>query len=422
MTTPEWRSEVRLLVAHPAGRSILRPAGAVALPVLTLPGRVWSDEPAPVAAAARAAYGLDVTVLFTVRDEVDEAAATVAVAVVCEVAAPPPGWVDADDRLDPDAALIRTALDRLAAGPGAAPWTAPGWHAEAGGWLRAAVGLPPGPVEQVRTWSLSAVLRTATPTGYVYLKVSAARPLFADEPRVTAALAARFPGRVPAPLAVDPGRRRLATADFGEPLGWETPKENRLGLVRDFARLQIDSVGAVEDLLAAGGVDRRDGRHDAWLTGPDTRRHLPADEYDRLQAWLPALPGRRAELASYGLPDTLLHGDMHPGNAARTESGHLFFDWTDAAAGHPFLDMFLLLREEDPEFAPVLCAAYLGEWEAFAGRDLAGAWAAARPLVAAHHAISYVSLTANHEPRDADMDGGAAEFLRLVISTLDGQR
>src|SRR6185369_5650980 len=104
-----------------------------------------------------------------------------------------------------------------------------------------------GPVEQVRTWVLSAVLRTPTPTGYVYLKASPRMPLFADEAEATAALAARFPGRVPTPLAVDAGRGWLALADVGEIVGWDAPKATRIDLVREFARLQIDSVGATAD-------------------------------------------------------------------------------------------------------------------------------------------------------------------------------
>ena len=65
-----------------------------------------------------------------------------------------------------------------------------------------------------------------------------------------------------------------------------------------------------------------------------------------------------ARLNEFGLPNTLLHGDIHSGNAiANTTSdpsgntacgasgnGNSFWyiDWTDAAVGHPFVDMFTI--------------------------------------------------------------------------------
>jgi hypothetical protein len=408
-----------VLVAHPSAAAVR------VLPALTLDGRIWAGEPAAIVAAVRERFDLAVTVLYAVREHTDMAARTVSAAVVCEAAEGPVAlgtWIErSDDVAEPDRDLVRDALARLDAGRN--PWSVRGWAADAGAWLRAAAVVagrePTGPVEQVRTWALSAVLRVPTTGGYVYFKTSAAMPLFADEVAVTATLAALFPDAVATPLAVDADRGWLALADFGDPIGWAAPKSARVDLVRDFARLQIAAAGRVGEL--AGCVDRRldrlGGDHVGWLTGPHPRRHLTDAEYDQLQACAAGLPARCAELAAYGVPDSLLHGDMHPGNAARTARGHLFFDWTDAGIGHPFLDMFLIVEETDEVAAAALRAAYLGEWSAHTGTDLGGrAWDAARVLVAAHHAVSYTSLASAIDPPDAGMDGAAAGFLRLFIA------
>ena len=59
-------------------------------------------------------------------------------------------------------------------------------------------------IEQVKHWSISSVLRIETDGPDLYFKVSARLPLFVEEASVTAMLAERFPGYVPAPLAVEP--------------------------------------------------------------------------------------------------------------------------------------------------------------------------------------------------------------------------
>ena len=52
-----------------------------------------------------------------------------------------------------------------------------------------------------------------------------------------------------------------------------------------------------------------------------------------------ALPARFAEVAACGMPDTLVHGDYHPGNV-RGEPGNLtMLDWGDTGVGQPLLDM-----------------------------------------------------------------------------------
>jgi aminoglycoside phosphotransferase (APT) family kinase protein len=54
------------------------------------------------------------------------------------------------------------------------------------------------------------------------------------------------------------------------------------------------------------------------------------------------------ELATYAVPPSLVHGDLHLGNVALGPRGHLFFDWTDAGVAHPFLDLLTFVADLQP--------------------------------------------------------------------------
>ena len=55
---------------------------------------------------------------------------------------------------------------------------------------------------------------------------------------MTLELAGRFPGYVPAPLAVEAERGWLLFAEFDDLVGWRAPLETRCELFRRFAGLQ----------------------------------------------------------------------------------------------------------------------------------------------------------------------------------------
>ena len=273
-------------------------------------------------------------------------------------------------------------VGELEAGPTAAavqPWAARGWFAEAEAWLRSAMeaaGRPvTGPVRQVRVWELSCVLRAPTTAGDVWFKANLASPLFVDEGAVMATLAGLFPDRVPAPLAVDPGRGWMVLADFGEEVGWGAPVEVVEEVARAHALMQVEAAAHVEELLAAGCHDRRLGRlaaeAEAWLPaleatgrlpGIDAATWLTAEETAALEAAVPRLRARCEELAGYAVPPSIVHGDLHLGNVARGPAGWLLFDWTDACVAHPFLDLPTIRRgtafaEDEDEDARPSCAS-----------------------------------------------------------------
>jgi hypothetical protein len=300
-----------------------------------------------------------------------------------------------------DATLAERALEELAAGGAVQPWAARGWFAAAEAWLRAAMeaaGRPlTGPLRQVRVWELSSVLRAPTGAGDVWFKANLASPLFVDEGAVMGTLAALFPGRVPAPLAVDAERGWMVLDDFGEEVGWGAPVEVAVEVARAHARLQVEAAAHVDRLLAAGCHDRRLDRlaaeAEAWLPALAATGRLPCidaatwlseDEQAALRAAVPRLLAHCDQLAGYAVPPSIVHGDLHLGNVARGPDGYLLFDWTDACVAHPFLDLPSIRRgtafaedEGETELRERLRAAYIPEWASFESPARLGAGAAA---------------------------------------------
>ena len=256
------------------------------------------------------------------------------------------------------------------------PWVLPGWYATAAAWAGARLrDLGHGPVaaiQQVRSWGLSCVLRLQTPGGVAYLK--ALPPEYASEVALTRFLSARHPDHLPPVLATDDARRWLLLGDAGPPMDdddlthWEAA-------VTLLARLQIASADYLEQALRTGCPDQRPSalaaQVDRLVGDADVRAALDAAEYARLRVLAPALKARCAQLAAYGLPSTVVHGDLHTGNIAIRRGHPVFVDWGDGCVAHPFFALFALLDEHYfpkgvPEVGARLRALYLPQWSAYA--------------------------------------------------------
>jgi len=311
------------------------------------------------------------------------------------------------------------------------PWAREGWLSEACEWIEeslAVCGRPPtGRVEQFRAWCLSCLLRVPTAGGAVFFKATAESPLFVDEGEVMLGLARFFPANVPAPLAVDPARRWMLLDDLGPELGWDAPLDVREEVLRLFARMQIESSGRVDELLALGCVDRRL----EWLAAQITE--LLADdaalagledrEVATLRALGPKLQAMCLALAETGVPDALVHGDLHLSNVARLDGHYVFFDWTDAGVTHPFFDLIDVFRERDDSVRERLRDAYLSLWLDYEPMDrLLDIWSDAEQLASLHHAVSYRHILANVEPgAGGELEWALPYFVRKVLASSGSQ-
>ncbi|NUT44544.1 MAG: aminoglycoside phosphotransferase family protein [Thermoactinospora sp.] len=407
MTEPEWRTTVEW--------QLVRPGGTRVLPAIELPGRLWADEPRPLQEALLRECQVDAVLLKALSEKEDTETGERHLTLL---------GADRDDFTD------GLTPEWHVPEPGDAPWAGPGWIHRTTRWL--AGSLPPGatvagPAEQVRIWELSCVLRVPTTGGDVYVKSAADSPLFVDEGAVVTVLHRHFPGRVPAPLAHDPGARLLAMRPFPPEIGHQAPPEVQAEVLGAYGRFQAATPELTAELTAAGCGERTlpwlADQLSTWAAtldhtvvppGADPASWLDEEEARAIRSAVPDLLSAVERLAAYGLPDCAVHGDFHLANVARADGGFVFFDWTDAGVGHPFLDLVTLYWQPNP----AALDAYLAAWTAYASPErLREAWELAEPLVAVNQAISYAAIVSVLPPGgDPTLKPMIARWLRRLLT------
>lgn len=443
-------------IVHPRLDRVLarRSGDGWELPLAELPARHWHADHGPLATALARTLGLSAEVaaptLLRRLVEADEGPEGLReLAMLAELPPPgdlaPPGWTWLDAQA---AAGISEPWARAAAAKAFAslradvpairpPWARErsGWHAAFGSWVDealAAEGLQRVAVmEPVKIWNLSAVYRVATNGGVVYAKAATpSQPLFVDEAQVTVALAELFPAHLPRVLAARPGLCWLLLADAGEPIREQrdlSPEARRslaIAAARTHARLQVASTTHVDELLAAGCVDRRlpqlASQVGPLLDDPLTAEYIKPELLARLRAAKPKLLAAVEQLAALKLPPALVHGDLHLGNTLLRDGEPIFIDWTDACIAPAMVDLIAPLWTDDPELATAWLDAYFEVWSAVVSRAVLDA---ARQLndfvLPLHHALSYRSILAHVEPLErGDQAGALVEFLTTLAERL----
>jgi hypothetical protein len=206
-------------------------------------------------------------------------------------------------------------------------------------WIRAHVQ-PAGAIERAFDRPWAAVLRVPVAGGVVWFKACA--PVQAFEPRLTAALAARWRDRMPDVLAYDEERAWLLLGDAGAPLGIGGDPEPWLDLLPRYAELQRGEVAHAAEHLDGGVPDRRLATFPA-LYEAMLARELPlaSGGLARLRAFGPRFGELCAELAAAGVPETIQHDDLHGANVYRRESALRVLDWGDSCVSHPFRSLYV---------------------------------------------------------------------------------
>ena len=312
--------------------------------------------------------------------------------------------VMADER-DRDAAL-RWFAERRSGGPQRLePWQCAGWFAEADAWVRSAL---PGvvTVEQYASWSGSAILRVETDSDRCYLK--AAPRYFRHEGAITAALAEHFPDAVPRPIALDVERGWMLLPDFGDTLVDSAGLDHWEGALHRLASLHRASAPMIDDLLRDGCGDRRPTVLLTQIEALAAGRlgAIPDGYATRVRDAIPRFDELRAELEAAPIPDTLVHGDLHPANIAIEGGRYVIFDWTDACITHPFVDLQTYFHMFGPPTTDAavrerLLHGYLEAWDGVMPRqDAVDLFHRTTPLTTMHHAITYQAILSHLDPTE----------------------
>ena len=354
----------RLIIRHPWQRAILlvNDHGEARLPAFTSDDR-HTAEVDYINAAVQARFGLLTTVLRSLRHSMPQGDVVVRMhelethgdsALRSKVLR----WYGPVDLLPlPDgeerAAVAEWLADETA--PGAVvdgrEWTRPGWFETVRGWLERTLcdaGL--GTVRdiiQVRAWQSSCVLRVHATGGDYYFK--AVPESLSRECAVTGYLAHHFPDAVPCVIAADLERRwLLMAACAGRQLEEVTDAALWEHAAARYARLQVACVPHVRALRGLGCA-RRGLETLAQAIGPlssdpaalcpGAPDGLSVADIERLQTLVPVLQRQCEQLTACGIPYTLEHGDLWPGNFLIDHHTCAIIDWEDAAIAHPFFSL-----------------------------------------------------------------------------------
>jgi hypothetical protein len=439
---PPWQYEICVIIPHPSEPRVLLlvEEGCWQLPRVPIDD-IWSADIGQISHAVRESLGISTTVLRSAYERADKAQRRASMIYVLENRDPswqPPAhgrWVERAELndLQPEhCAVIEGYLAEVEHGSIPAlrtQWCRVGWLDQAVAWITeqlAALDRPlVGPVAQVKHWSISCILRAPTALGNTYFKVAATLPLFVNEPVVTAWLAQRYAYHIPRPLALEPTRRWMLLPDFGQVIGRSGSLAARIEMLQLLGGIQRGCVAALDDLLALPCHDRRLTRlaDQAEALAGDSTALADLNDAERAEfsALQPRLRAMCAALAACGVPQTLVHGDLHLGNVAVQEGRFQFFDWTDACITHPFFDLISVYDEEDTAVQAQLRDAYLALWAEYAPMpQLLEAWTLAQPLSDLHQAISYQHILAGLEPAaQLQWIDAVPHYVRKVLRTLE---
>ena len=241
------------------------------------------------------------------------------------------------------------------------PWSSPHWYTRATAWIRETVvsmGSAVLSIEQHRTWALSCILRVSTTAGVLFFK--AVPDYLGHDPILCMYMQQYFPQYMVEVAAIEPQEHWSLTREWaGVP---PVTADEWKNVLRAMIVIQEHCRENLDELLLLGCHDRRLERLPELLMpilddlkNPQMRdlyavNEAQSQELDRRIKKLPELTQR---LASCGIPETLIHGDLWGSNVIVEDkiSGKapIIFDWTDASVTHPFFDIYCVITSEPDE-------------------------------------------------------------------------
>lgn len=345
--------------------------------------------------------------------------------------------VPAEHLADPAlATAIARAVTELDEPPEGRPaWFRRGWYERLEAWIDASLSATgrhrTGPVEPVKSWSMSAVVRVPVEGGTVWCKQPSTH--FGAEARIHRAVAEIEPALLPEIIASEEADGLLLL----EPMLGVEAAQHADGAAEHvaarWAAAQRDAVAHVPALLEAG-LPLRDA--DATLTAfRDLLAHgreldlLSGDELRAVRACAERIEALVRELWSTGIPDTLAHGDLHLDNVAWDGEALRLFDWTDACISHPFLDLAHLTRSMESTGAgdaalEEVREVYAERWRsAYPDADVDRALVLAPLVDRVFQTVTFEAIARATEERSAwELRGIIARNLRALPSQLPDER
>ncbi len=294
-------------------------------------------------------------------------------------------------------------------------WQDPDWQNQVTDWIRAEAARQDihitGEIEQPHMYAWSTVLHISTDRGKLFFKATAPETMY--EAALTQSLARWYPDCMPEFVTVDAGRGWMLMRDGGEPLRLSIRPAKDIApwkpVIARYAEVQIGLADHVTELLSLRLPDHRlsvlPARFTELLADEeslmiDQEKGLTSSEWQQVENKASRFQEICAELAAYGIPESLNHGDFHDGNVLVKDSRITFFDWGDASVTHPFtslrtffVSIEMALDLEDYSFTPEMAELldlYLEPFQKFASKgELLRAYEVSKPVASIVKALAW---------------------------------
>lgn len=294
-------------------------------------------------------------------------------------------------------------------------WQDLDWKKQVREWIHAQAQshgfLITGEIEQPHTYAWSTVLHIPTDQGKLFFKATAHETI--HEAALTQALARWFPDCMPEFVAVDAGRGWMLMRDGGEQLRTSIRPTKDIApwqpVIRRYAEVQIGLGQHITEMLSLRVPDHRlralPGLFQQLLTDEsnfmiDQEKGLTFAQWQEVNDKAARFDEICQQLAAYGIPESLNHGDFHDGNILVKDGRITFFDWGDGDITHPFVSLRtffvsieIALDLEDYSFTPEmgsLLDIYLEPFQKFASKeDLRTAYNISKPVASIVKALAW---------------------------------
>ncbi len=281
------------------------------------------------------------------------------------------------------------------------PFTCLGWFDELRKWVEEVIGPLGfhlnGRFRQLNASESFSLIRFETDGPALWFK-AVGEPNQRECP-ITCELSRLFPRYVPIVLGTRPAWNGWLTreavgkllSDAQEDALWEKSASS-------LAELQIDSIDHGTQILAVGARDLGVNTL-SKMVGPfiqtmtqlmERQTKIPPEPLDRSQLLLlgdrlqPALE----VLEAFGIPETLGHLDLNPGNIVASPDRCVFLDWAEACIGNPLVTFQYLLEHlrrtmgVNSALERRLVSSYYERWEPIVGRGVLDDALSIAPLLA----------------------------------------
>jgi hypothetical protein len=248
---------------------------------------------------------------------------------------------------------------------------------------------------QVRTWNLSSIWQLDTSNEIFWLKC--VPPFLGHEPDIL-----RLFSREKVPQLVGSDNQRMLLKHLPGEDCYDASPVQMLHMISVLVDLQWRWSDRTSELKQAGLPEYSDRYLQEQIPRIIDQYWNDLDEPQQaaLDQFKDDLPSRLLRLAGCGVPNTLVHGDYHPGNWRGTGLDLTVLDWGDCFIGNPFLDQPALI-DRGGDHVSKLLAHWASCWqEKLPDADVTLASDLVAPIAAARMAVLFQRFLDNIEPSE----------------------